>query len=110
MTCSRPRNWPSVATTTWVGIASICIADSAGSANAAEMRRRLLLHLRRVLHQVGYNEVAAEADADRSLVVGPAARWIQVGDSAGGTESADPQAFADLAAALSTLAPVIDVQ
>jgi hypothetical protein len=81
----------------------------AGPGDAEEMRRRLLLHLRRVLHQAGYDEVAAEADADRSFVVGPAARWVQIGDSAGSTESADPQAFADLAAALSTLAPVIDV-
>jgi hypothetical protein len=82
----------------------------AGAGDPDEGRRQLLLHLRRVLHQAGYDEVAAEADADRSLVVGPAARWVQVGDSAGSTEWADPQAFADLAAALSTLAPVIDVQ
>jgi hypothetical protein len=81
----------------------------AGADDPDEMRRRLLLHLRRVLHHAGYDEVAAEASADRSLVVGPAAHWVQIGDSAGSTESADPQAFAALAAALSTLGPVIDI-
>jgi hypothetical protein len=81
----------------------------AAAGDPDEARRRLLLHLRRVLHQAGCDEVAAEADADRSFVVGPAARWVQIGDSAGSTETADPQVFADLAAALSTLAPVIDV-
>jgi hypothetical protein len=62
------------------------------------------------MHQAGYLEVAREADAARSLVVGPAGRWLFTGDSAGSTEWADPDGFESISRALSSLGPVVDVQ
>ncbi len=67
-------------------------------------------HLRYALSQAGYHEVAGEQDADRSLVVAPAGSWVFIGDSAGSTESADPEAFDPLSLAASALAPVVAVK
>jgi len=80
-----------------------------GDAEGGPLRERIRQTIRRTLLDAGYTEVSAEADATRSLVVGPAARWIFVGDTAGSTESAEPDAFAALSAALSTVLPVADV-
>lgn len=49
-------------------------------------------------------------EADRSIVVGPADRWIFVGDSAGSTEDADPDAFDRLSKLLSFIAPTLSVK
>jgi hypothetical protein len=57
----------------------------------------------------GYSEVASEAEATRSLVVGPAGGWVFVGDTTGSTEDSDPTAFVALSLALSKVLPVIDV-
>jgi hypothetical protein len=53
--------------------------------------------------------VAAEEEAERSLVVGPARRWLFTGDSAGSTERVDTEGFESLSRALSVLGPVVDV-
>ncbi len=42
-------------------------------------------------------------------MVGPAGRWIFVGDTAGSNETADPDAFAALSTALSTVLPIVEV-
>lgn len=51
-----------------------------------------------------------ECAADRSIVVGPPGRWIFVGDSAGSTETPDPEAFDGLACQLSRIAPTISIK
>lgn len=53
--------------------------------------------------------MAEEEEADRSLVVGPAGRWLFIGDSAGSTETADPEGFDGLSCALSHLGAIVDV-
>ena len=58
---------------------------------------------------MGLQEVAGEDEAERSLVVGPAGRWLFIGDSTGSTEWADPHGFRALSSGLSTLGPVVDV-
>jgi hypothetical protein len=78
-------------------------------AGAASTRSALLVHLHEALHRAGFQEVAKEEDADRSLVVGPAGRWVFIGDSAGSTECADPESFDALSRAASALGPVVDV-
>jgi hypothetical protein len=82
----------------------------AGVSDPPGSRTAVVDHLRRALHQAGFQEVAGEEDAERSLVVGPAGRWIFTGDSAGSTAWADPDGFAALSRALSALGPVVDVQ
>lgn len=76
----------------------------------APSRADLIERLRQFMRQQGLVEVAQEEQAERSLVVGPAERWIFIGDSAGSTEWADPEAFGDLSRALSLLAPVVDIK
>ena len=62
--------------------------------------------LRRALGEMGLREVTSEGEADRSIVVAPAGRWLFIGDTAGTTDTADPEGFEALSRALSTLAPV----
>jgi hypothetical protein len=73
-------------------------------------RATVLAEVNRYLERCGFQQAASEAEADRSLVVGPAERWIFIGDSAGSTEWADPDGFADLSLALSAQRPVVDVK
>jgi hypothetical protein len=69
--------------------------------------REILIHgLYSVLRDAGFDPTSDKRDADRTLVVGPAGRWVFVGDSAGSTEWADPEAFADLSRRLSVFGPV----
>jgi hypothetical protein len=81
----------------------------AGGAEAAGARAAVVEQFRRALHAAGLREVAGEPEADRSLVVGPAGRWVFIGDSAGSTEWADPEAFKSLSLALSLAGAVVDV-
>lgn len=78
-----------------------------GSGDAGRRRDAVLVALRRFFKQNGFDEVAAETNADRSVVVGPAGRWIFVGDTAGSTPSSDSGAFDSLSLALSSQAPVV---
>lgn len=82
----------------------------AGAADAAGVRNAVVDGLRQALHQAGLQEVAREEDAERSLVVGPAGRWLFIGDSAGSTEWADAEGFDALSLALSAFGPVVDVK
>jgi hypothetical protein len=82
----------------------------AGSSDPASARTAVVDHLRRALRQAGFREVAKKENAERSLVVGPAGRWVFTGDSAGSTEGADPDGFDALSRALSALGPVVDVK
>lgn len=82
----------------------------AGTGDATCLRSAVIAQLRCILQQSGFEEIADEDKADRSVVIGPAGRWLLVGDSAGSTEWTDPQGFDALALALSTLAPVIDTK
>lgn len=82
----------------------------AGSGDAIGLRSAVIAEIRRFLQQNGYKEIASEDKADRSLVIGPAGRWIFVGDSAGSMDRYDLQGFDALSLALSTLAPVVDTK
>ena len=46
----------------------------------------------------------------KSYAIGPAQRWIHIGDTAGTTETADPEAFRQVSTELSHLVPVADIQ
>jgi hypothetical protein len=50
-----------------------------------------------------------EEEADRSFVLGRVGRWLHVGDLAGSTHYADPEAFDALSRTLSQLYPVVDI-
>jgi hypothetical protein len=80
-----------------------------GNAEAFSIRTAVIAQLRQILRQSDYLEVEKEEDAERSLVVGPSERWIFIGDSAGSTETADPEGFHNLSQSLSYLGPVIDI-
>jgi hypothetical protein len=82
----------------------------AGTGDTGRARTAVVDRLRLAMQQAGFLEVPGEEDADRSVVIGPAGRWVFVGDSAGSTEWADPEGFAALSRALSTLGPVVDVK
>lgn len=82
----------------------------AGIGDATCLRGAVIAELRRFLRRSGFEEIADENKADRSFVIGPAGRWLFLGDSAGSSEWADPQGFDALALALSTLAPVVDTK
>jgi hypothetical protein len=79
----------------------------AGMADATACRTAAIGALRSFFLDNDFEEVAEEDDADRSVVVGPPGRWIFVGDSAGSTECADPEAFDALSRALSSQAPLV---
>jgi hypothetical protein len=81
-----------------------------GGSDANRCRDAVVAELRRYFRQEGLAEVADERDAERSIVVGPAGRWLFIGDTAGSTEWADPEGFAALSIALSTVAPVVDTR
>lgn len=82
----------------------------AGTGDAIGLRSVALAELRRFLQQSSFEEIADEDKADRSFVLGPAGRWLFIGDSAGSTERADPQGFDALSRALSIHAPVVDTK
>jgi hypothetical protein len=73
----------------------------AGDANTASLRGAVVDCLRRTLHQEGFQEVAGAEQAERSLVVGRAGRWVFTGDSAGSTEWSDLDGFVSLSHTLS---------
>jgi len=56
-----------------------------------------------------YVPAQGEEDADRNFVIGPAGRWLHIGDSAGSTDYADPEGFAAVSRAVSFLYPVVDI-
>lgn len=59
----------------------------------------------------GLSEIAEEAHADRSFVVGPERTWTFIGDTTGSTESANATAFDSLSRALSdAVGPVVDIK
>src|ERR1700682_4999409 len=82
----------------------------AGTGDTSRWRNTAIAELHHFFRQGGFKEVAAESNADRSLVVGPAGRWIFIGDSAGSTEREDPEGFDGLSRALSMHAPVVDTK
>jgi hypothetical protein len=86
-----------------------------GSAPQAT-RIRIEDAIRNSLTGRGYSEVRSEDEATRSLVIGPADRWVFVGDSTGSTQDGDPDtedgntlAFTELSRAISQVVPVIDI-
>lgn len=81
------------------------VGDGAGDATRLRIQQTIL----DALTSLGYSEVSSEAEATRSLVIGPAGRWNFVGDTTRSTEDADPIAFAALSTALSTVLPVVDI-
>lgn len=81
-----------------------------GRSDSAILRERICHAIRDSLLAAGYEEVSTEAEATRSIVVGPAGRWVFVGDTAGSAETADPLAFAALSADLSKALPIIEIQ
>jgi hypothetical protein len=81
----------------------------AGDSDIANLRAAAVDRLRTGMLELGFQEVAREEEAERNLVVGPASRWVFIGDSAGSTEWVDPDGFEALSSALSTLGPVVDV-
>jgi hypothetical protein len=72
----------------------------------ARCRDAAVAKLRRFFWQGGLEEVGAEDNADRSVVVGPAGRWFLVGYSASSAER-DEDGFDSLSLALSTQAPAV---
>jgi hypothetical protein len=82
----------------------------AGAADPASARTALVERICQALHQAGFEQVAREEDAKRSLVVGPPGRWIFIGDSAGSTEWVDSESFDSLSHAISALGPIVDVK
>jgi hypothetical protein len=73
-------------------------------------REAVIAELRRLMGGQGLVECPDEGGAERSFVVGPPARWIHVGDSAGSTETADPDAFDEVGGVLSHLGAVVDIK
>jgi hypothetical protein len=78
--------------------------------DAMRLRASAVAELRRFFQRSGFEEIADEDKAERSVVIGPAGRWLFIGDSAGSTEWADSEGFDALALALSTQAPVVDTK
>jgi hypothetical protein len=81
-----------------------------GNEDGITARTAAVAYLRQALQQAGHREVPSEQDAERSLVIGPAERWIFIGDSAGSTLWLDTEGFDTLGQALSIFAPVVDVK
>lgn len=71
----------------------------------AQIRRAILT----TLIDCGYTTVDTEQHATRSFVIGPAGRWIFIGDTAGSAKDADPDAFAALSVELSKVCPLVEV-
>src|SRR5262245_18138746 len=78
-----------------------------GAADPARLRADIVAELKRLMSRNGLKEAANEEDASRSFVIGPAERWVFIGDSAGSTETADPDGFDAVSAALSLLSPTV---
>jgi hypothetical protein len=74
------------------------------------LRSAVIAELRRFFQWSGFEETTDEGRADRSIVIGPAGRWLFVGDSAGSTEWTDPEGFQSLSLALSERSPVVDTR
>jgi hypothetical protein len=81
-----------------------------GGADSDHLRSAAVEGVRRYFQSIDLEETADEDEAERSVVIGPAGRWIFIGDSAGSTECVDPDGFDALALALSALAPVVDAK
>jgi hypothetical protein len=81
-----------------------------GAADPARLRADIVAELKRFMSRNGLEEAANEEDASRSFVVGPAERWVFVGDSAGSTEGLDSDGFDAVSAALSLLSPTVDLK
>ena len=79
-----------------------------GGSNPGVVRGAAVDVIRQALAGAGLHEVPTEQEALRSIVVAPAGRWLFVGDTAGTTDCADPEAFNALSLALSALGPVVD--
>jgi hypothetical protein len=77
-----------------------------GDGDAESIRLAIIGHIKTAFPTRTTNE----EDATRCFAVGPAGRWIFVGDTAGSTNTADSIAFADLAIALSNIAPTMSVK
>lgn len=80
-----------------------------GEAQPTEVRSALICQIQIAMSEMGYQQISSENQAERSFVIGPAERWIWIGDSAGSTETADSGAFRQLSLRLSEIAPVVDV-
>jgi hypothetical protein len=78
----------------------------AGTSNANQCRSKLIAALRHYFEANGFQEIADEDQATRSIVIGPAGRWIFIGDSA--ATNGDQEAFTSLSLAISAIAPVVD--
>jgi hypothetical protein len=82
----------------------------AGNGDPSDVRKAAIAQVRQFFQQAGFAEVADESEAERSLVVGPARRWLFLGDSAGSTEWVDLEGFNALSQGLSVLGPVVDTK
>lgn len=82
----------------------------AGDVQQEEIRRNIIVHLKRMFEAAGFRETNSESESHRSFAIGPAQRWIHIGDTAGTTETADPDAFCHVSTELSHLVPVADIQ
>jgi hypothetical protein len=80
-----------------------------GSKPADSARTLIQQTVAKSLLRFGYNRVASEDEATRSIVIGPVGRWIFVGDTTGGLETSDSDAYVALTLALSRVLPVVDV-
>ena len=78
--------------------------------NPEDVRAEVVRDLPLYMATRGLGSADGERTSVRSIVVGPAGRWIHIGDTAGSTETADPEAFDSLASHLSTLAPVVSIK
>jgi hypothetical protein len=81
------------------------VGDRAADTSSLRIQQAVI----EALQSFGCNKVASEADATRSIVVGPVGRWIFVGDTAGSTEKSDSGAYLALSLALSKVLPVVDI-
>ncbi len=81
----------------------------AGDTDTVATRATVVECLRHALNHTGFQEVENEESADRSLVVGPAGRWVFIGDSAGSTMTANVEAFEALSREFSTLGSVVEI-
>lgn len=78
-------------------------------AQPAKVRSAIIRQIQIVMSEIGYQQISFEKQAGRSFAIGPAERWLWIGDSAGSTETADSEAFHRLSLRLSEIAPVVDV-
>jgi hypothetical protein len=82
----------------------------AGSQDALRVRAGLIDLLHSHCRAQGLIAVADEAEADRGFVVGPAERWVFIGDTAGSADLSDQAAFSAASRAVSRIGPVVDIE